>query len=223
MKQYKYYLFDWDGCLADTLTAALDAYIALGKSYGKELSHEQIMQAWGDWDKSVALMGAEKDDYVKRYDEHVRENIENVMVFDSAKQALKQIKGESDTKVAVVSSSMHEWIVRMAENNEVLGYLDYIVGADDVQNTKPDPEPVFKALAQLAGVEESEIDEQIKSQAVMIGDTEKDILAGQAAGVDTILFEPEQNLKFYKSSYSKYKPTFVIEDHRDLLVENYLT
>lgn len=55
--------------------------------------------------------------------------------------------------------------------------FDVIITGDDVSNPKPHPEGVHKALKQL-GVKSTE--------AVYLGDSNADILAGKQAGVFTI-------------------------------------
>ena len=54
--------------------------------------------------------------------------------------------------------------------------MEVIIGADDVENPKPHPEPVFRALDHL-GVSASE--------AMYVGDSVHDMEAGRAAGVRT--------------------------------------
>jgi pyrophosphatase PpaX len=51
-----------------------------------------------------------------------------------------------------------------------------IVGADDTERHKPDPEPVHKALALLNATPDA---------TVFVGDSPHDLAAGRAAGVST--------------------------------------
>ena len=54
--------------------------------------------------------------------------------------------------------------------------MEVIIGAEDVTNPKPDPEPLLMAAAQLA------IDPRT---AIYVGDSEHDMKSGRAAGMRT--------------------------------------
>ena len=56
-------------------------------------------------------------------------------------------------------------------------YFEAVVGIEDVERSKPDPEPVRLALDYL---------EVAPSRAVMVGDTVHDMEAGRRAGTRTI-------------------------------------
>ena len=55
--------------------------------------------------------------------------------------------------------------------------IDVLVGAEDTERHKPDPDPVLEALRHLGASPE---------EAVYVGDSPFDIRAGNAAGVFTI-------------------------------------
>jgi len=91
----------------------------------------------------------------------------------------------------------------------MMGLFDAIIAWDDVTEHKPNAEPIEKALEAIGGN---------KEQAIMVGDTEKDILAGHNAGVDTVLYYPPEHSKFYSyDRLTKHKPTHVIKDFRKLI------
>ena len=54
--------------------------------------------------------------------------------------------------------------------------FDLLVCADDVENPKPHPEPVLRALGELDASAE---------RTVFVGDSVHDMRSGRAAGVDT--------------------------------------
>ena len=55
-------------------------------------------------------------------------------------------------------------------------YFEYILGADDTKNHKPDPEPDFVTLKDL---------DMGPEDAIVVGDTAFDISMGQGAGIHT--------------------------------------
>ena len=84
-------------------------------------------------------------------------------------------------------------------------YFDITVSANDVENHKPHPEPILKALDGLNG----NIDE-----AILIGDSLSDMLCGKNTGISTILVDwsilPREELL-------KAKPNFIAKIPQDIV------
>jgi phosphoglycolate phosphatase len=79
--------------------------------------------------------------------------------------------------MAVVSARDADSTAQFLQHFEIDEYFEVIITAQSCQHTKPYPEPVLSAAAQLG----------LAPQAcLMIGDTVVDILAGKAAGAQTI-------------------------------------
>jgi HAD superfamily hydrolase (TIGR01509 family) len=115
---------------------------------------------------------------------------------------LLQYLRKSGKKVALVTSSFHENIVHLLERYEMLQYFDAIIASDDIIHHKPHPEPIEKALASMAGT---------KQQAVIIGDSDKDLDAATNAGIDSILYHEPSHEKFYPlAELAKLRPTHVV-------------
>ena len=86
--------------------------------------------------------------------------------------------------------------------------FDFVICGDDVKNYKPHPEPVLTTLAALA---------RAADEAIMVGDSRADILAGKAAGVATALFLPEEHNRFHSfDELRATQPDHVFEDHTEL-------
>lgn len=94
-----------------------------------------------------------------------------------------------------------EQTLRLAD---IFDLLDVIINADDVKNHKPHPEPIKKALRKLGALSES---------AVMVGDTDVDVLAGKNAGVVTI----GVTYGFHGEKIRKSNPDFLIDDISEIL------
>ena len=88
-------------------------------------------------------------------------------------------------------------------------FFTAIVAADDVTNHKPHPEPLEKALAALRGT---------KVKAVIIGDSDKDLGAANAFGIDSILFYPDEHKKFYNLAILEaLNPTYIVSDFTEII------
>jgi pyrophosphatase PpaX len=87
--------------------------------------------------------------------------------------------------------------------------LRLIIAADDINNHKPHPEALEKALEQLGGD---------KQNAVIIGDSDKDIGAAKNAGIDCILFYPDEHKKFYDiNKLRELGATHIVDDFRRVI------
>ncbi|MEK9179348.1 MAG: hypothetical protein AAB893_02665, partial [Patescibacteria group bacterium] len=54
----KSFLFDWDGCLADTLSVWMNSYIEVYGTYGIHPTPDKIIQtSWGNCEKGPANLG----------------------------------------------------------------------------------------------------------------------------------------------------------------------
>ena len=80
--------------------------------------------------------------------------------------------------LAVVTNRENFTAQLILERVDLAPYFKTLVGRDDVERTKPDPEPILMALERI-GVK--------RDEAVVVGDTRFDMEAGKGAGTMTIL------------------------------------
>lgn len=98
-----------------------------------------------------------------------------VKPFPGVIETLKRLHTEGNT-LAIASSRRHESLDGLVADFGITDFFSAIVGADDVVNAKPDPEPVNLILSRL------HFEPQ---QAIVIGDAPYDILMGRNAGTKT--------------------------------------
>jgi phosphoglycolate phosphatase len=82
---------------------------------------------------------------------------------------------ERGHRLAVASTKKGQGIRRATEHFGITGMFDLLQGSDDIP-FKPAPDVILAVLRTLAWT---------PSETLMVGDTDADILAGQAAGVAT--------------------------------------
>ncbi|MCR5659231.1 MAG: HAD family hydrolase [Bacteroidales bacterium] len=97
------------------------------------------------------------------------------VLFPHVKETLIWLH-EHNIKMTVASSRSTLSLHDLLESLGIAGYFDYILGAEDVANPKPDPEPVLKTLEKM-GVD--------AAQTLVVGDMAVDILMGARAGCET--------------------------------------
>lgn len=100
---------------------------------------------------------------------------EMVEPFPEVESMLRQIR-ERGLVTGIVSSKMQAGVERGLRLFDLGHYFDLIVAAEHVTRHKPDPEPIRVALDRLAAP---------AGQALYLGDSTHDMIAGRAAGVRT--------------------------------------
>ncbi len=208
--KYTTFLFDWDGCLANTLDIWLNGYRYALKHYGiTDVSDAQIVIDFFGTGNSGALKYAlDPEEFFTNLYPYIEENLKRVSLYEGASEVVSQLRARGH-KVALVSTSMRYVLEPALKHNSLFKSFDTIVAGDDVTKFKPDPEPLFKAIESLGSSLES---------AVMVGDSDKDILAAQNAGIDSILFFPEYNVKFYSDNHhNSLKPTYTIKSFEEII------
>lgn len=201
---FETFLFDWDGCLAKTLQNWLDTYKYIYKKYGVYTNDEDILHnSWGNLAKGPAYFGINNFDEVWiEIVEMVTNKNKNVALYENAGTLLESLK-LGGKKIAIVTSSEMKIVKPAVEYNKIIGLENNIFTEEVVSHPKPDPEIVNYAIGKLNAD---------KNNSVIIGDTTKDILAGKAAGIKTVLvLHPENNLFYNLEKMKECGPDFVVE------------
>lgn len=208
-KNYKYLLFDWDGCLAKTLDVWMVGYRATFPQYGLNPTEEEIVEkCYGRWDgpKNFGIT-----DFISFYDKMmpiIEPRLETVGLYPHVREALEEIK-KTDKKMAVLSTSERRYVEKAISKNGLEKYFGKTLFGDEVTKHKPEPEPILKIMEKLVAK---------LNESIIIGDSDKDILAAKAAGIDSVLFFPAENKKFYhEEGFLKLNPTYVIHRFDELL------
>lgn len=106
-----------------------------------------------------------------------QENLQTIkpQTFPKVIETLSALKGQG-LMLAIASSRSHASLVELTQDLGISGIISYLIGADDVEKAKPNPEPVLNVLAAL-GYEACE--------TLVVGDMNVDILMGVNAGAKT--------------------------------------
>lgn len=91
-------------------------------------------------------------------------------------QVAETLAALNKKRKAVVTSKEVRFTKIILEHFDIAKYFDAIVGGDTTPARKPDPGPVLEAMRQLSSS---------ATDAVMIGDSENDVIAGKRAGTYT--------------------------------------
>jgi pyrophosphatase PpaX len=206
--RYRCLFFDWDGCLADTLQLWLEAYrAALGR---RRLSAEDgviLRELFNDWSGPERFGVPDAARFVEEVAAYLESHSATVRLNPHAAEALAALKS-SGHRTALLTASRRRFVLPVLESQGLAGLLDLVLTVEDVGRYKPDPEVLFKALELLRAS---------AAEALLVGDSDKDIQTGRAAGVATALYLPAHNLRFYGEGLLRgWRPDFVIRDFREL-------
>lgn len=212
MKTYRYILLDWDGNLAKTLHLWIGAIETILQQRDITLPRETLSRVVGGGIvaflvEHAMLSEAEAMAALEEISELVKQQLPMVELYPDAIDVLRDLEG-SGKQLALITSSRRLMVEPILKRFSMDDLFDVIVCAEDTEHRKPHPQPLQKALGLLNAT---------KDEAIMVGDTENDILAAHNAGVDSVLFYPVEHQKFYElDKLMAHEPTYVVSDFWDV-------
>jgi len=173
-------LFDIDGTLLDTFDFIYGAFEHTYKVHGiPPLSRNEISHLMGGPLPEVYATMAPGHDPTALTETHRQfqeNNLHLAKLFPDTVKVLDALQ-ERGLKLAAITTRSIRTSVLSLEENGIARYFDLVVSAEDVARHKPDPEPIVKAIEAL---------NIMPSEAIMVGDTTADIMAGKNAGTKTV-------------------------------------
>lgn len=159
-----------EGILIDS-TEYLRNYVAYDDRGAIRLALEQHGRPWDAVNVEIVA-----DRKARMFDEMKKE----IPFFPGARELVRDLQREMP--LAIASGARHSEIEDLLEQGGLRDAFSAVVGADDVQRTKPHPEPYLEALRLLqpsaAGLEAKD--------CVALEDTPVGIAAARAAGMTVI-------------------------------------
>lgn len=208
-KTYQYILLDWDGNIAKTLDLWLDALRAILAEEGHHPDDHELAASFGRVEDYLQSLGI-KDPIglYNRVDQLGRQKLPEVELYPETLEVLSYFKRIHKT-TALITASSRSNINHLLDRHQMHELFDVIVTRDDTTEHKPHPESLNKALEALGGNAE---------QAIMIGDSDKDLGAAVNAGIDSLLFYPPEHQKFYDLDKLKLlNPTYIVKDFSEIM------
>lgn len=175
-------MFDMDGTLVDSSFAIVNTINHVRENLELErLDKSYILENINNPDINSAEFFYGTKEFTEQqsvlfesyYDKHC---LSDLVVYDGIEKLLEDLKGDFTLTVATNANS--EYARKMLDYVGIGKYFPTILGYDSVTNPKPHPEMVHKILDKH---------NVLNSNAQMIGDSHKDIMAATNAGVDSVL------------------------------------
>ena len=193
-------LFDWDNTLVDTwplIHKALHAtFVEMGHT---PWTLDEVKQkvAKSARDAFPALFGEAVEDATNRYRNHYRQmHLDALAPLEGAETVLKALQAKH-IPIALVSNKMGDTLRMEVSHLGWDGYFGTAIGANDAEYDKPHAAPVLMALGN--------IEVPATENVWFIGDTEVDLQASKAAGVQSHLYG-EHPAHLFEGQYYRGEP-----------------
>lgn len=173
-------IFDLDGTLLNTDLLIYKSYQHVFKKYKPDyqLSDEELLSFLGPDLKEIFRRYFDEqmiDELMAYYREYNHTHHEDyVVMYPTVKETLEILK-QKGYSLGVVTTKYKEAAMVGLDLFDISQYFDVIIGGNEVNNSKPNPEGILKVMEKTHC-----------SKGVMIGDNISDILAGKNAGIYTI-------------------------------------
>jgi len=186
-------LFDLDGTLIDSIALILSSYRHTLLAHRGEIPPDDVWLAGLGTPLRAQFRRFTTDEaeitaMVETYRKHNLAHHDGMVhPYPGVLDAVRRLHA-GGRKLGIVTSKKHDGAERGLRHCGFDGLFAVVVGADDVERHKPEPEPVLHAL-ELLGV--------APGDAVFVGDSPHDLASGRSAGVRTAAvawgpFPPEQ-------------------------------
>ena len=191
-KDIKAVLFDLDGVLVDSLDAWFYVFNDSLGSFGfGKLSKKEFTRDFGapiEKDVKKHFRGKTVKEVESAYNACFNKRAKYVKLSAQAKNVLQKLKNKN-IKIGLVTNSTSLITLAILRHFKLTGYFDVILTMNDVRRGKPHPDMALKACKML---------KVSPKCALLVGDTQNDMLAGKRAGCFTIGYKTKGDLEIKK-------------------------
>lgn len=175
-------IFDMDGTLINSGYAIANTVNYVRENLGLEtLERNFILENINDVNVNSAEFFYNEQIFTPQikelFEDYYSKNcLVDLHIYDGVKKLLDNFK--SDFKFCIATNANSDYARKMLNHLEIESYFSSIVGYNDVDRPKPNPDMVNVLLDKY----------RIKKQnAQLVGDSNKDIIAATNAGIDGVL------------------------------------
>lgn len=213
-------IFDFDGLILDTETPELQVWQKIYRDHGFELSTQL-------WEQIIGGNGISVFDPITHLEELSPFHIDRFQISDMARnlsnklilsqpilpgaKELIQTGRQHAYKLAIASSSPHEWVDGHLQRLGLFDKFESILCGDDVKQTKPYPDLFLAALKEL---------NVLANEAIVFEDSPNGIRAANAAGIFSVAV-PNQVTKLFDLSHARLLYQSLEQVNLDLIRSRY--
>lgn len=183
MKDYDFYLFDFDGTLCDTTEGIFNSIIYSLDCFGiKETDLKKLEFFVGPplFESYKTIYNVSDDDanrLIAKYRERYKlKAAEESRLYDGIREMLSELK-EKGKKIAVASSKPKTFVDEISKYHDIYKYYDF-VSAEDFKNNHSSKEDLINRCLDYFGNPD-------KEKVIMTGDRFYDIDGAKSVGIDS--------------------------------------
>ena len=183
MIKIKNIIFDFDGTLADTSKIIVATMQKSINDYGLPFRNEEQIKATIGvrleeipsllWPSFIGLGESFASIYRENFEE--LKNKIQVNLYPGVKETIIKLR-EENYRLAIATSRSHRSVDELTHKFGIKDYFDFILGGDNVNEGKPNPESINKILSEMNWK---------PNETMMVGDMTVDIKMGKNSGVKT--------------------------------------
>ena len=201
-------LFDLDGTLINTNELIIASFTeTLEHYYPGQYTRQDILPFMGPTlDETFSSIDPNRmEEMIARYRNHNWEHHDLLVTqFDGVYETIESL-AQSNYRLGVVTTKRRDMAERGLKLTNLDKFFEVVVTLEDAKATKPDPEPIYKALSRFNAE---------ATEAIMIGDNHHDIMGGKNAG--TLTAGVSWSLKG-REFLESYRPDYMLEHMSDLI------
>lgn len=187
MKDFDVYLFDFDGTLVDSSSSFHSVFRRGFEAIGiKNVTDEECDECMHNTLSYSAKKKGASDEQIPIFIKALLEVlddpevIEKTKIFPETTNVINALLSKGK-RIGIVSSNTEKHIKLVLKHLQIGDIFETYCGSDRYKRGKPYPDPILMAIEEM-GLKPS-------SSIVYVGDSINDVLAGEAAGVETILID----------------------------------
>lgn len=185
MKGMNYQDFIWDlgGTLLDNYETSTASFVKTLATYGRSAGHDQVYQALKvSTDFAIEQFASDIKDFRTHYKANELKELEHPQLFAGTEEVLAWIQEQGGRHFLV--SHRDRSVLEILQKTGIAHFFTAVITSDDGFARKPDPQS-FLYLKEVYHLR----------QTLVIGDRPIDVEAGQAAHMDTYLFDKMHHLR----------------------------
>lgn len=206
MKQYDYYLFDFDGTIMDTERSIKSCVMYALNFYGINENDPKNLDGFigppliYSFKHFYGASDELTEKLIKKYREkYSGDGCLDCALYDGVVEVFEKLKSQGK-KIAVASSKPIIFVEKISKHFDIYKYYD-VVSAEDLDKSSSGKKALIENALELLKCTD-------KSKAIMIGDRHLDIEGAKAVGIDSAGavygFGSEDELKEAKADYLLY-------------------
>lgn len=215
----KLIIFDLDGTLIDSVPDLVEAVNHMQKTLGRPVFSESVVRSWVGNGASTLVKRALSSsvEIDENLDETLYKEALALFLASYTKNACVKTKAyphvnatlqslqNKGYKMAIVTNKPHIFVEPILNALDMQDFFSLYLGGDSLKVKKPDAGPLLHVCKELgASVQES----------VMVGDSKNDILAANAANMQSIAVNYGYN---YGEDIAIYNPDIIVDDFAEIL------